>query len=104
MKIFMVFLTMYHMSWELSYLYGNSQLEIKQCTTIHAMRASDGMFKTNMKCIFSYLFNTNFLFSHNTVKVFMFFLTIYYLVWGLRYFYVVFFYCIYRIALSDFKL
>ena len=42
MKIFMVFLTMYHMSWELS----------------------DGMFKTNMKCVFSYLFNTNFLFSH----------------------------------------
>ena len=52
MKIFMVFLTMYYMSRELSYLYGNSQLEIKQCNTIHAMRASDGMFKTNMKCVF----------------------------------------------------
>ena len=26
MKIFKVFLTMYYMSWELSYLYGNSQL------------------------------------------------------------------------------
>ena len=40
MKIFMVFLTMYHVLWGLSYFYENSQLEIRQCNTIYAMRAS----------------------------------------------------------------
>ena len=40
----MVFLTMYYMSWGLSYFCENSQLEIRKCNTIYAMRASDGRF------------------------------------------------------------
>ena len=44
MKIFMVFLTIYYMSWGLSYFYENSQLEIRKCNTTFAMRASDGRF------------------------------------------------------------
>ena len=42
MKIFMVFLTIYYMSWGLSYFYENSQLEFRKCNTIYAMRASNG--------------------------------------------------------------
>ena len=44
MNIFMVFPTMYYMSWGLSYFHENSQLEIRKCNTIYAMRASDGRF------------------------------------------------------------
>ena len=40
----MVFLTMYYMSWRLSYFYENSQLEIRNFNTINAMRASEGKF------------------------------------------------------------
>ena len=52
MNIFMVFLTIYYMSWGLSYFYENLQLEIRKCNTIYAMRASDGMFLINNKCVF----------------------------------------------------
>ena len=48
----MVFPTMYYMSRGLSYFYENSQLEIRKCNTIYAMRASDGMFLINNKCVF----------------------------------------------------
>ena len=48
----MVFLTMYYMSWGLSYFYENLQLEFRKCNTIYAMRASDGMFLMNNKCVF----------------------------------------------------
>ena len=37
------------MSWGLSYFYENSQLEIRKCNTIYAMRASDGRFITYME-------------------------------------------------------
>ena len=61
----MVFLTMYYMSWGLGYFYENSQLEIRQCIKIYAMRASDGRFITQVDGEFSnYLFHRNFLFSH----------------------------------------
>ena len=40
----MVFLTIYYMSWGLSYFYENLQLEIRKCNTIYAMRTSDGRF------------------------------------------------------------
>ena len=52
MKIFMVLLTMYYMSWALSYFCENLQLEIRKCNTIYAMRASDVMFLINNKCVF----------------------------------------------------
>ena len=58
----MVFLTMYYMSWGLSYFYENSQLEISN--TIYAMRASDGRFISIESEFSSYLFYRNFLFSH----------------------------------------
>ena len=45
-------LTMYYMSWGLGYFYENSQLEIRQCNKIYAMRASDGRFITNRKRVF----------------------------------------------------
>ena len=38
----MVFLTIYYMSWRLTYFYKNSQLEIRKGNTIYAMRASNG--------------------------------------------------------------
>ena len=38
MKIFIVFLTIYYMSWGLTYFYENSQLEIRKGNTIYAMR------------------------------------------------------------------
>ena len=50
MKIFMVFLTMYYMSWGISYFYENLLLEFRQCNTIYAMRTSDGRFMINRKC------------------------------------------------------
>ena len=64
MNIFMVFLTMYYMSWGLSYFYENLQLEIKKCNTIYAMRASDGRFISIESEFSNYLFYSNFLFSH----------------------------------------
>ena len=64
MKIFMVFLTMYYMSWELSYFYENLQLEIRKCNTIYTMRASDGRFISIESEFSNYLFYRNFLFSH----------------------------------------
>ena len=64
MKIFMVFLTMYYMSWALSYFYENLQLEIRKCNTIYAMRASDGRFISIESEFSNYLFYRNFLFSH----------------------------------------
>ena len=60
----MVFLTMYYMSWRLSYFHENSQLEISKCNTIYAMRASDGRFISIESEFSSYLFYRNFLFSH----------------------------------------
>ena len=64
MKIFMVFLTIYYMSWGLSYFYENSQLEIRKCNTTYAMRASDGRFISIESEFSNYLFYRNFLFSH----------------------------------------
>ena len=60
----MVFLTMYYMSWGLSYFYENLQLEIRKCNTIYAMRASDGRFISIESEFSNYLFHRNFLFSH----------------------------------------
>ena len=60
----MVFPTMYYMSWALSYFHENSQLEIRKCNTIYAMRASDGRFISIESEFSSYLFYRNFLFSH----------------------------------------
>ena len=60
----MVFPTIYYMSWGLSYFHENSQLEIKQCNTIYAMRASDGRFVSIESEFSNYLFYRNFLFSH----------------------------------------
>ena len=60
----MVFLTMYNMSWGLSYFCENSQLEIRKCNTIYAMRASDGRFVSIESEFSNYLFYRNFLFSH----------------------------------------
>ena len=60
----MVFPIMYYMSWGLSYFYENSQLEIRQCNTIYAMRASDGRFISIESEFSNYLFVRNFLFSH----------------------------------------
>ena len=60
----MVFLTMYYMSWGLGYFYENSQLEMRKCNTIYAMRASDGRFISIEIVFYNYLFYRNFLFSH----------------------------------------
>ena len=60
----MVFLTMYYMSWGLSYFYENLQLEIRKCNTIYAMRASDGRFISIESEFSNYLSYRNFLFSH----------------------------------------
>ena len=60
----MVFLTIYYMSWELSYCLENSQLEIRKCNTIYAMRPSDGRFISIESEFFNYLFYRKFLFSH----------------------------------------
>ena len=60
----MIFLTMYYMSWGLSYFYENSQLEIRKCNTIYAMRASDGSSVSIESEFSNYLFYRNFLFSH----------------------------------------
>ena len=88
MNIFMLFLTIYHMSRGLSYFYmRNSQLEIRQCNTIYAMRASDGRFISIENEFSNYLFYRNFFFSHYIMNIFMLFLTIYYMSWGLSYFY-----------------
>ena len=65
MKIFMVFLTMYYMSWGLGYFYGNSQLEIRKCNTIYMQYAQvDGRFVSIEREFSNYLFYRNFLFSH----------------------------------------
>ena len=50
------------MSWGLSYFYENSQLEIRQCKTIYAMRASDGRFISIESEFSNYLFYRNFFF------------------------------------------
>ena len=55
----MVFPTMYYMSWGLSYFYENSQLEIRKCNTIYAMRASDGRFISIESEFSNYLFYRN---------------------------------------------
>ena len=60
----MVFLTMYYMSWGLGYFYENSQLEIRKCNTIYAMRASDGRLISTKSKFSNYLFYRNYLFSH----------------------------------------
>ena len=60
----MVFLTMYYMSWGLSYFFENLQLEIRKCNTIYPMRASDGRFISIENEFSNYLFYRNFLFSH----------------------------------------
>ena len=87
LKIFMVFLTMYYMSWGLSYFYENSQLEIRQCNTIYAMRTSDGRFISIESEFSNYLFYRNFFIFTYIMKIFMVFLTMYYMSWGLGYFY-----------------
>ena len=58
----MVFPTMYYMSRGLSYFYENSQLEIRKCNTIYAMRASDGRSISIESECSNYLFYRNFLF------------------------------------------
>ena len=58
----MVFLTMYYMSWGLSYFCENSQLEIRKRNTIYAMRASDERFVSIESEFSSYLFYTIFYF------------------------------------------
>ena len=60
----MVFLTMYYMSWGLTYFYENSQLEIGKGNTIYAMRASNGRLISIESEFSNYLFDRNFLFSH----------------------------------------
>ena len=57
----MVFLTIYYVSWELSYFYENSQLEIRQCNTIYAMM--EGLLSIESE-FSDHLFYRNFLFSH----------------------------------------
>ena len=64
MKILMVFLTIYYMSWGLTYFYENSQLEITKGNTIYAMRASNGRLISIESEFSNYLFYRNFLFSH----------------------------------------
>ena len=64
MKIFMVFLTIYYMSWGLTYFYENSQLEITKGNTIYAMRASNGRLISIESEFSNYLFYRNFSFSH----------------------------------------
>ena len=64
MKIFMVFVKMYYMSWGLGYFYENSQLEIRKCNTIYAMRASDGRLISTKSEFSNYLFDKYFSFSH----------------------------------------
>ena len=56
MKIFMVFITIYYMSWGLTYFYENLQLEIRKDNTIYAMRPSDGRFISTESEFFNYLF------------------------------------------------
>ena len=60
----MVFLTIYYMSWGLTYFYENSQLEIREGITIYAMRASNGRLISIESEFSNYLFYRNFLFSH----------------------------------------
>ena len=62
----MVFLTIYYMSWGLTYFYENSQLEMKirKGNTIYAMRASNGRLISIESEFSNYLFYRNFLFSH----------------------------------------
>ena len=60
----MVFLTIYYMSWGLSYFYENSQLEIRKGNTIYAMRASNATLIAIESKFSNYLFYRNFLFSH----------------------------------------
>ena len=60
----MVFLTIYYMSWGLTYFYENSQLEISKGNTIYAMRASNGRLISIESEFSNYLFYRNFLFSH----------------------------------------
>ena len=60
----MVFLIMLYMSWGLAYFYENSQLEMRKCNTIYAMRASDGRLISTKSEFSNYLFYRNFLFSH----------------------------------------
>ena len=60
----MVFLSIYIMSWGLSYFYENSQLEIRKGNTIYAMRASNGRLIAIESEFSNYLFYRNFLFSH----------------------------------------
>ena len=60
----MVFLTIYYMSWGLSYFYEKSQLEIRKGNTIYAMRASNGRLISIESGFSNYLFYRNFLFSH----------------------------------------
>ena len=64
LKIFMVFLTMYHMSWGLSYFYENSQLEIRQCNTImQCAQVMEGLLSIEKESSHN-LFYRNFLSSH----------------------------------------
>ena len=60
----MVFLTIYYMSWGLTYFYENSQFEVRKGNTIYAMRASNGRLISIESEFSNYLFYRNFLFSH----------------------------------------
>ena len=60
----MVFLTIYYMSWRLTYFYENSQLDIRKGNTIYAMRASNDRLISKESEFSNYLFYRNFLFSH----------------------------------------
>ena len=64
LKIFMVFLTMYHMPWGLSYFYENSQLEIRQCNTImQCAQVMEGLLSIESE-FSDHLIYRNFLSSH----------------------------------------
>ena len=60
----MVFLTIYYMSWRLTYFYENLQLEIRKGNTIYAMRASNGRLISIESEFSNYPFYRKFLFSH----------------------------------------
>ena len=82
----MVFLTIYYMSWGLSYFYENSQLEsdnvirLMQCAQV-----MEGLLSIENE-FSDHLFYRNFFFTY-IMKIFMVFLTMYYMSWGLSYFY-----------------
>ena len=67
----MVFLTIYYMSWRLTYFYKNSQLEIRKGNTIYAMRASNGrLISIEASFLITYSYRNIFIFTY-IMKIFM---------------------------------